>query len=252
MRRILTFLLPALLACGGGLAEVPNEPPDEQVESLRVLFIGNSLTYGNDLPAIVQALADASGQKPLSYKAIALGGNNLEDHWRRGDARRLLSSQRWDVVVLQQGPSALPESRELLVAMARRFAPEIRKAGARPALYMVWPSQNRAFDFDAVSRSYALAAEAVDGLLMPAGEAWRAAWKRDSKLKLYSRDGLHPTVEGSYAAALVIYQRLYGRSPVGLPAELQLRSGRRLRIAPPVAQALQAAAAEANEKLGKP
>src|ERR1043165_5982645 len=47
---------------------------------IRVLFLGNSLTAANDLPAMVQAMAAASGVK-LTYKAITQGGFNLEDHW---------------------------------------------------------------------------------------------------------------------------------------------------------------------------
>ena len=58
----------------------------------------------------------------------------------------------------------------------------------------------------------------------PVGEAWRLAGKRDTKLGLYS-DDLHPTPAGSYLAALVMYQQLYGASPVGLPAELSLEKG---------------------------
>src|SRR5581483_2484722 len=99
-----------------------------------------------------------------------------------------------------------------------RFAAEARRAGARPALYMVWPSASMAEDFDGVSASYREAAEKVDGLLFPVGEAWRAAWRRDPKLALYGPDGFHPTVAGSYLAALVMYEQLYHRSPVGLPS----------------------------------
>ena len=126
------------------------------------------------------------------------------------------------VVVLQQGPSALPESRRLLIEYARRFAQETRKVGARPALYMVWPSLDRRQDFIGVSQSYRAAANAVKGVVFPAGDAWRRALNRHHDVALYSEDRLHPTFAGSYLAALVIYQGLYERSSVGLP-RLQLK-----------------------------
>ena len=93
----------------------------EAKDELRVLFVGNSFTYTNDLPAIVAALAEATGQKQFTYKSIAFPDFSLEDHWQQGEARKAIAEKRWDFVVMQQGPSALPESRTLLLEYARRF-----------------------------------------------------------------------------------------------------------------------------------
>ena len=234
------FACAAGLACGGAPAGVEELPPDAK----RVLFVGNSLTYVNDLPGMVQALAEAAGE-PLYVESVARPDHGLEEHWLGGPARPAIRHGGWDVVVLQQGPSALPESRAVLLDYARRFAGEIRAAGAAPALYAVWPSAARSGDWDRVGESYRLAAGEVDGLLFPAGEAWRAAWARDATLPLYGPDGFHPSVAGTYAAALAVVAGLTGRSPVGLPAELRLRSGARVALPPATADLLQRAAEEA-------
>jgi hypothetical protein len=223
----------------------------ERARALRVLFIGNSLTYTNDLPEIVEALAEAAGAARPSCKAIVAGGYSLEDHWNQGAAQRVIAAGGWDVVVLQQGPSASTEGRASLLEYARRFAGEIRRAGARPALYMVWPSTQRKGDFDGVAASYKQAAEETKGLLFPAGEAWRAAWRRNPKLALYSADGLHPTPAGSYLAALTIYEQLYKQTPVGMPASLKLRGGAKIEIPSEQARVLQEAAAETGKKFGR-
>lgn len=203
-------LLCVLLSAG--LAVVQPTP-------LRLLFIGNSLTQTNDLPALVAAIGAANGRTIVHARVVA-PDTSLEDHWRQGDARRALTrGGGWDLVVLQQGPSSLPESRALLVSYARRFAEEIRAAGARPALYMVWPSQARRGDFAGVSQSYRSAAKAVDGLLLPVGDAWREAWRQDATLPLYDADGFHPSMLGSQLAALVIYQVATGSAPAVLPFE---------------------------------
>ena len=186
--------------------------------ALRVLFIGNSLTAANDLPAMVSALAAAAGMGRIDTRTIAPGGYSLEDHWNDGTARRAITEGGWSFVVLQQGPSALPESQLLLREYTRRFNDLIVRAGARTALYMVWPSRQRFGDFDGVRRSYANAAKDVDGLLLPAGDAWRAAWRRDKELPLYGADDFHPSPLGSCLAALVIVQGITGRT-----AELPLR-----------------------------
>lgn len=178
-------------------------------EPARILFIGNSLTYQNDLPGMVSMLARSVGRK-LVCESISLPDYGLEEHWKSGDAGEAIARGKWDIVVLQQGPSAEPASRRLLVDYTKRFDAEIKKAGARTALYMVWPSRQRRGDFAAVSQSYRAAADAVGATLVPVGDAWRAAWAIDSKLPLYAADNLHPSGVGSYLAALVVYRHLLG------------------------------------------
>jgi hypothetical protein len=147
--------------------------------------------------------------------------------------------------VLQQGPSSVEANRDSLRMFTARFAATIAKAGARPALYSVWPTAGRRQDFPRAIESYTLAASDVDGVLFPVASAWLAAWERDATLQLYAADGLHPTPTGSYLAALVIYAKILNRSPVGLPARLRLRSGAVVAIDAAVAAMLQQAAAAA-------
>jgi hypothetical protein len=203
------------------------------------------------MPWIVQGLAKAAGQT-LDVAVETLGGANLEDHWNHGAAQRRIDEGGWSVVVLQQGPSSLAENREHLRELARRFAKRIVKVDARPALYMVWPDSKRLAFFDQVREAYALAAEDVGGMLFPAGEAWRAAWRRDPQAPLYRRDGFHPSPTGSYTAALSIFGMLYGRPLQDLPARLRLRKGTMIQILPALAALLQEAATEANDRFGKP
>lgn len=246
MRQRLLALVLAVLGFGptGFLAAAEPAPP------LRVLFIGNSLTYTNDLPGVFEALAVAAGKPKPVVRWVTIGGFSLEDQWNRGDARKAVASGPWDFVVLQQGPSASAEGSSSLRAYTRWFAREIRAGGATPALYQVWPSTSRPQDFDGVIRSYADAAREVDGVLLPAGEAWRAAWKRDPGLELYSKDGLHPTLAGTYLAALTVFGRLYGASPVGLPSKLTLSSGAEVEVPKAQARTMQEAAQEVDTKAG--
>jgi hypothetical protein len=187
----------------------------------RILFIGNSLSTANDLPGLVERIARAAGDL-FECTSVAFPDHGLEEHWSRGDAQRAIRKGGWTFVVLQQGPSALPESRVLLRQYGRRFDAEVRRAGARTAFYMVWPSTARRGDFDAVSMSYSIAAKDVGALLLPAGDAWRAAWRRESTFGLYARDGFHPSLLGSYLAALVVYQGLSGKAAPTLPTIISM------------------------------
>jgi hypothetical protein len=195
-----------------------------------VLFVGNSLTEANALPALVARLA------PLQVDARVAGGYALEDHWNLGGVHEAIVNGHYDVVVLQQGPSSLPESRENLVEWARTFAAAIRAAGGRPALFTVWPESWRAAAFGAVVSSYRAAAEAVHGLLLPAGDAWRRVLRAHPRLPLYGPDGFHPSRLGTYAAAVTIAAGITGRPALGMP---------RLGLAPRTARLLQRAAAAA-------
>jgi hypothetical protein len=243
--------LPLLLATAvSSSCEGTQGAPDPH-RGPRVLFIGNSLTYTNDLPGLVQQLAHATGGEPLVVSSVTVPNYSLEDHWNTGDAARAIAAGGWDVIVLQQGPSSLDESRVLLVEYAKRFAAEARKVHARVALYSVWPSNDRLAYFDAVTGSYAAAADSTGGLLYPVGEAWRAAWRRDAGLTLYGTDGFHPSQLGTALAAVVIYSQLTGHDLQALPTSLDWPGGH-VALSPQLSNLLLTAAAEANHQFQRP
>lgn len=226
-----------LLALGLSLARAA-----EGAAADRILFVGNSLTAWNDLPLVVEAMAKEKGVS-LSCEAATRPDFSLEDHWK-SDALSMIRRGGFKYVVLQQGPSSLPASRENLREWAKRFGDEVRRAGATPALFMVWPDRSRLAVFPEVRESYRLAAEEAGGVLLPAGDAWLAAWQRDEKLGLYGPDNFHPSRLGTYAAAAAIVSGLTGASPAGLPARLRLRNGDDYRIDEREARIVLEAAAE--------
>jgi len=252
IRSARAICLPALIAiaCTGPQSVTDVDPPPD---ALRVLFIGNSLTYVNDLPGLLGALADSARvARPFWYRIVALPDYSLEDHWSAGAARSAIDSREWDVIVLQQGPSSLPENQAHLRQWSLRFAEPIRAAGARPALYMVWPESTRQTAFSAVSDAYTAAAQAVDGLLFPVGRAWLLAWDRDDDLALYSFDGFHPSVLGTWLAALVMLDRLYENVDLAaLPASIRRRDGQAATIPAAARAVLVEAAQEANRSFGR-
>jgi hypothetical protein len=238
--RIFPLVMLAALASCGSTAPAPVDDHD-----LRILFIGNSLTYVNDLPSLVQHLGRSNSALAVSVSSVAFPNFSLVDHWDRGDALRAIEDGPWDVVVLQQGPSALPESRAVLVEYAGKFAAEIRRVGARPAIYMVWPGLDRIDVWEAVTQSYAAAARAIDGVLLPGGEAIRAAYVADRGIALFQGDGFHPALAGSWAVALTMYARLTGVSPLGLTAKAGGST-----LSPSEIASLESAAADALRRFG--
>jgi hypothetical protein len=220
-------------------------PASAQVR--RVLFVGNSLTYTNDLPAMVRAVAAQTGDDLVV--ASATGPNlALIDHLHGAtDAVARITNGRWDFVVLQQGPTTVQMCRDSLVGWTRAFDTLARAAGGRPALLMTWPVAGEPELFDAARGSFEEAAGAVGGVFIPVGEAWRIALAADSGIGLYGPDGFHPSATGTWLAAMVIVERLSGRDVRTLPAVTSAIPGIHPLAAGRV-RLLQRAAHEANQR----
>jgi hypothetical protein len=209
------LLLPFVGACLGADATAPRFG-----SGVRVLFVGNSLTYYNDLGDMMSAAARSVGDTAVRTATVAFGNFALVDHMGEGSAVSALKGGTWEYVVMQQGPSSRPENQLLLLDGARAFEPHIRAAGAEPVMYMVWPAIDRLVDFPAVRTSYRNAAAGVHGIFAPVGDAWTIAWEIDPSLRLYDGDGVHPTPAGTYLAAIVILHQIRGIVPTSLPARI--------------------------------
>lgn len=219
-----TVLMAAQAATASACGDDGAMPQFRDDAELKVVFVGNSLTYTHDLPAVFEALAAGAGLD-ASALGIARPDWSLEEHWRSGTAGEI-RARRPDLVVLQQGPSTLSSSREHLLAWGDSMTRAVREAGAVPAYLMVWPPDDPRFSFGAVLASYRAAAEAHGAMFAPAGVAWLEAWKDDRALRLWGPDGFHPSPEGTVLAALALLHLLCGDPgpieppPAGVPAPL--------------------------------
>jgi hypothetical protein len=237
----LTTLASLLSACLSGTGGPSS--PQLVGDGTRILFIGNSHTYVNDVPGILQSLADSAEGERIAVASIALPNYALIDHWMDGVAAREIAKGGWGWVVMQQGWTPGGIYRDTLRLAAKNFGVEISKIGATGAMYQTWPPTSRPQDFEPSILSYELAATDINGVVLPVARAWLETWKRDPNAALYAPDGLHASVTGSYLAAVVMYARILNRSPVGLPARLRTRAGNVVTIDPALARVLQDAAA---------
>lgn len=238
---VLLLVLGAWTGCNAQAPGLVAPPPGGR----HVLFIGNSLTASNDLPATVEAIARSAGD---TVRTLSVTRPNfaLIDHLTGSNALEAIRLGGWDYVVLQQGPTSTGGvCEDSLVLWTEMFAPHIRAAGAQPALFMVWPAQDRIAYFDNVRQAYQRASAAVNGVFLPAGEAWRVAWAGDSTLRFYSGDLFHPSALGTHLAALTIYERLSGRDVRTLPA-VAFTGSVQLALPEETVRLLQAAAHDAN------
>jgi hypothetical protein len=240
-----TVALAALLATGPACSQAtsPVNPTGRSV-----LFVGNSLTYSNDLPAMVERVAEAAGD---SVRVGMVAGPNMAviDHTPSGsEARTAIEDGDWAFVVLQQGPTPPGICRDTLVIAAMRLAPAVRDAGGRPVVFLPWARRTTPQSLGFISESATAAARAVGGVVAPVGIAWREALSADPELPLYEVDGYHPAPVGTLLAALTIYERLFRRD-VRAIAPAALAGVTAVQLSPGWLEALAAAAHAAASSL---
>ncbi|MCC7339943.1 MAG: SGNH/GDSL hydrolase family protein [Bryobacterales bacterium] len=191
-------------------------------KTLRVLFIGNSYTYLNNLPGLLEKIAAGEVSGPaIEAEGSLSGGKSLEWHWEQGQALAAIRKGGWDFVVLQefstlsqQGPrGGAPRigDPDAYFKYATLFHDEIQKAGARTVVYATWardgyPEQQRRLD-----DAFVQFARKVNAGIVPAGLAWTVTRLEAPSIRLYTPDRSHPTAAGSYLNALLFYQCLTGR-----------------------------------------
>ena len=186
----------------------PIDPPDYSSTNFNLLFIGNSLTYANNLPDLVKSIGQVDG-KNILVKSVVKGNYALIDHWGDGIIQNQIESGDYDFVIVQQGPSSQPYGRELLIEYGGIISELCKKNGAKLAYYMVWPSLTYYSTFDGVIFSYTQAASATNDILCPVGEVWKAHFDATDDFSYYGQDGFHPSLKGSKVAAQIIYDSLF-------------------------------------------
>jgi len=172
-----------------------------------LLFIGNSLTYTNDVPGLIEDLATAE-EISLSTASVTFGGYGLEDHWNEGNIQTLIESREFDYVIIQQGPSSQAAGRASLIEYGGKIGTLCQAHGVTLVYYMVWPSLTNYSTFDGVIANYTEAAGLSGALLAPVGSVWKAHFDGTNDFSYYGPDGFHPSLEGSTIAAQVIFETL--------------------------------------------
>lgn len=201
----------------------------ENDSKTRVLFIGNSYTYYNSMPQMVKAMAEIKlPGRQIETKFVGAGGATLKKHWETGWALKEIESGKWDYVILQGqsmlGTAVIENGKlyfgkpDLFFTYARKFANVIKENGAEPVFYMTWSRKDHPDQQKYLSYAYMKMAKELNGKIAPVGLVWNRL--RDKHLDLYQKDGSHPTIQGSYLAAAILFATIFDIKPIGLPGRL--------------------------------
>jgi len=215
----------------GFLALLPLILPAQKT---RILFIGNSYTYVNNLPQTLHDLALSKGDTIL-FDVSAVGGYRFVDHL--GDANTLakINQQPWDYVVLQEQSQmpAFPPSQVAtdVYPYAKRLDSliHINNSCTETVFYMTWGRKNGDASNCAgyppictfagmnarLRESYLQMSQDNHATASPVGAAWQQVRNTYAAIDLYQADESHPSLQGTYLAASVFYSTLFHKSPVG-------------------------------------
>ncbi len=200
----------------------------------RILFIGNSLTFSNDLPGMLAQMARSKHHK-MDHDMYAPGGYTLRQHSEDANAMKKIAGGKWDFVVLQeqsQLPEFSPEQVERDVfPYAKALCAAIRTANpnAHIVFYMTMAKINGDTAYSAelpeiatysgmqrrINKSYFTMAMDNNAMTAPVGAAWAIVRDERPDIGLYA-DETHPNPTGTYLAACVFYHVIFGQSAVGL------------------------------------
>lgn len=180
----------------------------QEENTSRLLFVGNSLTYTNNLPNLVSVLAAENGRN-VSVETLAFPNYALEDHWNDGKIQTMIASGKYNYVIVQQGPSSQNEGRLMLLDYGVKLSQKCSQYKIQLVFYMVWPSVTNYNSFDSVIQNYADAAKQANAILCPVGKKWKEYIDETKDYSYYGPDGFHPSLRGSEVAAEIIYNTLY-------------------------------------------
>lgn len=215
-----------------GNPETPESPELKKPDPLmqdgnRMIFVGNSHTYVNDLPGLFQGLTEAAGHT-IEVFECSEGAYYLKMFADPEDEMgtvlaEALENESWDFVVLQENTNGAMSADKEMKEPSRKLDTLIKEAGGQTVLLMTWaPKDGAAFYSheklqDLIADGYYSVAGDLNAPFIPGGIAFTAAMEAAPEIELWGDDGQHASPAGTYLAACTTYAVLFQETPVGIP-----------------------------------
>lgn len=203
-----------------------------QGQSKKVLFLGNSYTYVNNLPQMLADIA-ASVNDTVIFDSNAPGGYTLQQHTTNATSLSKIAIGNWDYVILQEQsqlpsfPDSQVETEVYPYAHILDSTINADNPCAETVFYMTWGRKNGDASNCAswppvctyagmdslLNLRYRIMADSNHAIVSPAGSVWHYLRQNAPLIELYSADESHPSVAGTYATACCFYTVLFRKDP---------------------------------------
>jgi len=201
-------------------------------DSVSVLFIGNSYTYVNDLPSVFSQLTISLGDE-ATVDSKTNGGFTFQNQLSDPLTMTKIHAKTWDYVVLQgqsQEPSfPFDQVNTQTLPPAVSLADSVYANGfcSQAMYFMTWGRKVGDPQWDSINtfykmnnrlrNAYVRIADSANASVAPVGVAWKYIIDNHPAINLYSPDGSHPSLEGTYLAACTFYASVYRKNSTGAP-----------------------------------
>jgi len=194
-------------------------------QPIKVLFIGNSLTFYSNTPDIFTELSESSG-KDVYVEGSLYGGASLNYHSTLWETTTKINSQKWDYVILQ-GSSyniAFPENHHIIKPPIVQLMSTIKANSDDTEIifFLDWAMKNGVtingveytyddFQWMIMEGTRQLSYE-LGLMIAPVGWAWLTVVRNRPDIDLFHPDLGHPSYYGAYLSACVYFATIFGES----------------------------------------
>ncbi len=207
----------------------------------RVMFLGNSYTFVNDLPLMLSQLAAGTGDS-LYYDSNTPGGYTLQGHSTNQASLSLIQQGGWDFMIIQEQSQlpSFPMSQFMSQSYpyAKMLCTKFRKYNqcGSPLFFMTWGRKNgdnqncqvwppvctyQGMD-SLLNLRYRMMADSNEALVSPVGAVWHYIRDNYPNIELYDTDESHPSQAGTYAAACTFYSMIFQKDPTNISKDMNL------------------------------
>lgn len=184
---------------------------------MKILFIGNSHTYMNDMPELASEMIEDVKGEACEVFMIANSGRSLKWHMAEEyfSERFNILHGKYDYCVIQEQAHPMGEESDT-VKYATQIIELCKKAGTMPIIFETWAEKDKPENQAEMNRRYRGLAENQNALLAPIGEVWSLAKEELGSIDgadLYFKDGAHASPIGTYLTAMVLTKTITGKLP---------------------------------------
>jgi hypothetical protein len=180
-------------------------------DATRILFVGNSLTYTENVPGVFAwMLAKMRPAEHFDVEAYTWPDSTLKQHSEREVVRKLLKERRDYIIVQEHSSAELLKGKDRFEASLKSFLSLIGDEHARPVVIMTWADRDRLKTRIYISWIYRQTCRELHVAMVPLGDLFYYVQKTNPQIDLYQKDGHHPGTAGAYLYALALYAQLFG------------------------------------------
>ncbi len=188
---------------------------------LRVLFIGNSFTFGGKVPAQFVDIAKAQdSHQQMAVKQIAFPNYSLKQHWELGIAQELITQQKWEFVILQEQSAAAFIRAGDMKEYVEKYSKLVKSTGATPVLFETWADLDQQPKQSIITRAYHALAVMTESVYAPAGVSVALCLQSHPEIQLMTVDKHHMQDSGAFLVAATIYDAITGNAATVTPDKM--------------------------------